>query len=702
MAKFRPIINSLATGEIMPDMAGRTDHQKYASALERCRDYITRPHGSAYRRPGTRHIRPAKHADKAAALLRFDFQNIASQSYMLELGHQYLRFFHQGGIVLNGSGQPYELATPWTEAQVKQVRVWQSFDVMYMVHPNVAPQKLIRRGHTDWELSAMDFRIPGWDLSITDTNADGKKDGKQGDTIALADGRSFDKKMIVKGENPAGAVRWYEYHGDGFWKASGAALTLTFKDTPSTASGSLEIKAIHTAAGVLNTDWIELERDNSAPEKWTGTNWPGLVGCYEDRMVFAATPDQPYELWFTRTGERTDLRKNTSSDGEPLDDDAIWREVSGTLTGPLQWLMDAEDLLAGTNRSEVRIWSGTDGEPLTPKACQIKFQGAQGSANIPAAMAGNVALYVSRTGRKVRKYAFDFGSYKYNSRETTLLAQHITGPGIVAMAYAVEPDGVLWCARSDGLLASCTFLPEEDVVGWHLHTLGGEGLVESLATIPGDVGDELWLLVRRKNADGSVRRDIERMEPRFEALNQDGTMKEDAREAFCVDSGLTYRGVAKTEIDGLGHLEGKELQVLADGAVVGPVTVSGGKITLPNAAELVHAGLGYGGYLQTLPLDIPLQTGTTQSMMKRVKGVVVRLIDTVGGAVAAGTSETRIFEPLLPDVQAIVPGQPRKLVNGVQSVSFTEPSELDAVISIKPEGPLPMTVVSIIPEVIIG
>lgn len=702
MAKFRPAINSMATGEIMPEMHGRWDHQKYASALARCRNMISRPHGCVYRRPGTIHVHAAKYSDKKARFIEFDFNSTESQAYVIELGHQYMRFYTADGVVLSGS-TVYELATPWTEDQIWAVSYHQSSDVVFMAHSAVAPRKLIRKDHADWELVTLDFRLSGHDLSIADGNSDGKADGKQNDTLTLPASRKFTEKMIVKGVTPSGETEWFEYHGDGYWEApAGSALTITFKDTPSTSSGNTEIKSVYTSAGVLNTDWHDLDTDNSAPDYWTGSNWPALVRLYEDRLVLGADPEHPTLLHMSRNGEYTDFRKNTADSGEPLDDDSIWKKAEGAKPAPLRWLMGGNDLLAGTSSSELRIWSGTDGTALTPADCISNQQGAIGSADMPARMAGNSVLYVSFTGRKLFRISFDFGSYKYTSREVSLMAQHIPGGGLVDMAYCVEPDGVLWAARKDGLLAACTYLPEEDVSGWHLHELGGGGKVESVASIPGERGHELWLLVRRLNADGTVRRDVERMVPRFIAQNDDGSIREDASEALFVDSGVTYRGANVTSLSGLGHLEGKTVQVLANGSVMPERVVQSGSISLDKPASLVHVGLASTAEIVSLPLEIPLQSGTSQSMKKRVVGVWVHLMDSIGGEAGTGPSDARNYEALLPDVASITPGLAPKLESGRKYVAFSEGYEDDAVVAVRQSQPLPMTIVCLIPEVVIG
>lgn len=55
-----------------------------------------------------------------------------------------------------------------------------------------------------------------------------------------------------------------------------------------------------------------------APEVWGEGNWPALCCLHEDRLVLAATPKQPYTLWFSRTAAHRDFRLATRE--VPLDD----------------------------------------------------------------------------------------------------------------------------------------------------------------------------------------------------------------------------------------------------------------------------------------------------------------------------------------------------------------------------------------------
>lgn len=56
----------------------------------------------------------------------------------------------------------------------------------------------------------------------------------------------------------------------------------------------------------------------SRPEAWGAGNWPALCCLHEDRLVFAATPKEPFTLWFSRTGDHDDFRLATRE--VPLED----------------------------------------------------------------------------------------------------------------------------------------------------------------------------------------------------------------------------------------------------------------------------------------------------------------------------------------------------------------------------------------------
>lgn len=85
---------SFARGEIAPALYARVDQNLYAISLRTCRNFLIQKHGGAYNRPGTRFIGEVKFSDLATAFVKFIFND--DQTYLLEFGHEYVRFYHDG------------------------------------------------------------------------------------------------------------------------------------------------------------------------------------------------------------------------------------------------------------------------------------------------------------------------------------------------------------------------------------------------------------------------------------------------------------------------------------------------------------------------------------------------------------------------------------------------------------------------------
>lgn len=98
MAKASPIINSFNAGEFSPQMAGRTDLKYYTSACKRLLNFIPSVQGPASNRTGTKFVAKIKDSDNRSWLRRFIFNR--AQSYIIEFGGRYARFFSEHGQVV--------------------------------------------------------------------------------------------------------------------------------------------------------------------------------------------------------------------------------------------------------------------------------------------------------------------------------------------------------------------------------------------------------------------------------------------------------------------------------------------------------------------------------------------------------------------------------------------------------------------------
>ncbi len=167
MARVAVQLTNFTGGELSPRLDGRNDLAKYASGCSTLENLVVYPHGSAARRPGTTFVSEVKDSTKKTRLIPFEFST--TQTYMLEFGDQYIRFYKDNGQILSG-GSAYEISTPYLEAELFDLKFAQSADVMYICHPNHEVEKLSRTGHTSWSLTDVDFLDgPYLDTNISTT-----------------------------------------------------------------------------------------------------------------------------------------------------------------------------------------------------------------------------------------------------------------------------------------------------------------------------------------------------------------------------------------------------------------------------------------------------------------------------------------------------------------------------------------------------
>ncbi|WP_186126356.1 hypothetical protein [Burkholderia gladioli] len=162
MPKASPILSSFNGGEYSPLIEGRTDYAKYAKGLRLSENFLLTVQGPAVRRGGTRFVAETKDSSKRSWFVKFQFN--VSQSYALEFGDHYIRFYTNHGQVINPDNTPYEIASPYAAADLVgddgtlALHFAQSADVLYIVHPSYPPQKLSRLAALNWTIAAADFK----------------------------------------------------------------------------------------------------------------------------------------------------------------------------------------------------------------------------------------------------------------------------------------------------------------------------------------------------------------------------------------------------------------------------------------------------------------------------------------------------------------------------------------------------------------
>jgi hypothetical protein len=147
-ARGRVEKNNFTAGELSPWLHNRADNERYNNGVKTLRNFVILPEGGVTRRPGTRFVLPLKTESEIGLLVPFRYSG--SDSYMLVINGNFVRFVTGGGFVMSGA-VPYEITTSWAAADLRKLRWAQEGNTAWMVCAGYEPRKLIRgSSHTDW------------------------------------------------------------------------------------------------------------------------------------------------------------------------------------------------------------------------------------------------------------------------------------------------------------------------------------------------------------------------------------------------------------------------------------------------------------------------------------------------------------------------------------------------------------------------
>jgi len=422
-------------------------------------------------------------------------------------------------------------------------------------------------------------------------------------------------------------------------------------------------------------------------DRWAEGAWssyrgfPRSVCIHQERTYWGGNAYRPDEIWASKVADWHNMQLGS------LDDSGLDLTCAGGKINRIQWLLSEESLLVGTSGG-IQICSGGDkNDPITPKA-KMRAASSVGSAAVQAVLVNGVGLYLQKDGKKLRECGYVYEVDKYETPDATILADHILGDGGVELDYQNSPDSILWSPRADGQLCTYTYEPGQQVGAWArqiTYTNAGTtttrtaSVIESVAVIPGDGEDEVWVLVKRVINSSTVRY-IERFKPRaFSGIAN----------AFFVDSGVSYSSPGSTTLTGLDHLEGEKVDVLADGVVITGKTVSSGSIDLSGDLEeaptIACAGLPYTSTLRLTPLFLQMGMTTSVGRIKRIYKLAGYVLKSGNVNIGTDTLETK---------SVTYSATARTYVEAV----ITDAHDRDKFVKVTVTNPTPCTILSLMPH----
>ena len=655
MARFVSIQTNFSTGELDPLLRARVDLGAYANALEEATNVVCQPQGGIRRRPGTKYISalPNSGAESAANGVRLvEFEFSTDDSYMLCFTHNRMYIFKNEALItnINGSGNPYldTSSVGLTGARLARICWTQSADTLIVVHPDIAPIKIVRGG-TDatWTAGGITFDSrPKYAFTLSATNPAGTLtpsavSGKV--TLTASTGTPFS----------AGSVGQYI-------NASPQGRAKIVKFTSATVVDAITEFPFFNTTAIATGSW---EIESGYEDVWSsGRGWPRSVTFHEGRLYFGGSKSRPSTLWGSKVGLFFDFEAT-----EGLDDDAVEATLDTNTYNAVVDIISGRDLQIFTTGGEFYVpQNGLD--PITPTNFFVKTASRNGiKEGIRIQQLESGTLFVQRQGKSLNEFAYTDTQATYVTAKISLLAGHLLkNPTRLALRRSVatdENDLLLMTNADDGSMAVFSLLRAQNVIApseWT--TVDGQFV---------DVGvdiDTIYAVVKR-NVNGANVYYVEYF-----------------TESSLTDSSKTGGAVSTVS---MSHLVSESVNVILDGAVQANQTVpAGGTVTLPRAsATKYELGLPILVKAVTMPVDLKIQTGTRIGFKKRIVEVNAIVAETQHMKINGIQVPFRQFGSILDEPVAEYTGI--KVVHGILGYSQ------EAKITIEQDVPLKLTLLGL-------
>lgn len=582
------------------------------------------------------------------------------------------------------SSPEYVIDHDYGTTDPNELQVTQSFDVMYIVHKNHAPKKLVRYGNDDWALETVSFTDgPYLDVNSTPTTVTPGATSGSGvtftfsSTVGINNNLGFsaaDVGRLIRVKSGPDTTDSVKYTGDGtrttfpipFSYSSGTADIQVYVEA-ATGAWTLQTYTTHytvnslgqvvmgtapasgafliiqrtnagtgrwgwgTIASVTNSKVITVDIEDSfhgtnATTYWrlgafyTG-NYPVSASFHEQRLYLAG---QGRWVWGSYVGDYENFQPDDADrKGNPIATSAVYFQLASLEANEIQGISSLVGLAVLSKGDVTGLFTDVGGI-MSAESPPAPFKNGQiSSSYIQPVVIGSTLYFPNFNRTALNAIKFTNNSFGFVPVEISTLAENLfTESPIIDMAYQELPTKVLWLLRADGRLISYTVQPELGVSAFMLHQVGGNApVVQSIAAVPNSTDNDHLYLLTSRTINGSTAYHTEVMEDFFDNDSQFTDSK-------FLDCTAYYSGSATTSITGLDHLEGETVQVVTNEGVHPDRTVSSGAITLQANATWCAVGYYKERTVTLHPINVNLPNGSGRGSLKSVYAVYLDLYET--------------------------------------------------------------------------
>ena len=664
MARIIQFQSNFSVGELDPLLRARTDLQQYKNGLETATNVIVQPQGGVRRRPGTKFIHDFGTTFTDFKIIPFEFS--VDDSYTLVFVNQRIYVFKAGVLQtnINGSGNDYITATAITAAMLDELNYTQAVDTLILCHEDLETQRLVRNSDTSWTLGALPLTfIPQYAYTLRTQNPDftitpdavsgnvtitassvttdtGTAQAGTTTTITLKAATSYTTDDACNGFSihiTAGTGSGQHRHITDYVASTKIATVAIPFDPAPDATSQYEVKAwgensvneyinisngfgrakiveyvsntvvkVHVEVPFFDTDAVvagDWELEFGYENTWSSTRgWPRSAAFHEGRLYFGGSKSRQNTIWGSKVVDYFNFDAGTG-----LDDESLEATINTNQLNVITHINSGPDLQIFTTGGEFVVVQANI-NPITPSTFLIKRQSQIGNKpGVPIETLAGATIFVQRQGKSIVSFQFTDSTNSYGAVPLSVLSSHLLSDPVdlsIRRAASTDETDRLYLVNNDGTMVVYSLLQSQNVIAPSKFTTDGSyiAVANELATT--------YAIVKR-TINGNVNYYLEQF---------DDDLTLDAAKTGGAASSVT-----------MGHLEGKEVQIIRDGVLESAQTVPASPYTVTFATASTtsyQVGQNYTVTVKTLPAEPQLAQGTVQAKKKRIMQVDAIVFET--------------------------------------------------------------------------
>lgn len=259
---------------------------------------------------------------------------------------------------------------------------------------------------------------------------------------------------------------------------------------------------------------------------------PGVVAFFQERLVFASPPSSVQSFYMSQPGNFFNF--NISNPAQA--DDAITGTIVSEQLNEIRSLLPVPSGLMALTGEGAWLINGGGGistaSPITPSDAAANPQACNGANDLRPLKINFDYIFATNKGGYVRDQTYNVYANIFTGIDITTLSNHLFfNHTLVDWCWAEEPFKTIWAVRNDGLLLSCAFVKEQELIGWAHHDTDGQfrSVCSVIERVDSTMIDAVYVIVSRIVNNTSVQY-VERFRDRY--------FLHGAEDAWSVDAAL--------------------------------------------------------------------------------------------------------------------------------------------------------------------